>query len=110
VLTIVKNSFYEKTELNDEKQWVKRGHLKPENFYRNLANLKYLFARQGFDAKAINTHGDLPGNIEGDVIKIILNAFEESQNNNSTKSVVANDLKVALNYALYSLREPNKNK
>jgi CRISPR-associated protein Csm1 len=107
VLTVVKNSFYEKTELDENKNIAKRGHIRTENFYRNFANLKYLFARQGYDAKAMAEKGHLPGTIESDVIRIIVGAFNESKNNDA-KTVAANDLRVALNYALYNLREPDK--
>jgi CRISPR-associated protein Csm1 len=107
ILSVVKNSFHEKTELDESKKVVKRGYLKPETFYRNIANLKYLLARQGFDDKAMSEQGQKTGNIEGDVIKIILDAFEKSKNGD-VQAIAANNLRVALNYTLYSLRKPKK--
>jgi CRISPR-associated protein Csm1 len=105
ILNLVKSSFHERTfiDKNDSYRIQKRGSINMERFARNVGGLRYLFARNGMDAKRAN---ELVGKLETALIGDFLKSFDfgPDEQIKSTR-----DYLVALNYALYKKRaKPNK--
>lgn len=94
LLTLVRTSFYERTEIENGRKY-KRGSLHTRRFARNVGNMRYLFARNGYD-KA-KTDQILEG-VEKELITDFFRNFDFG------KEQSIHDNLVALNYALYTIR------
>jgi len=97
LLTLVKTSFYERTDIINGKK-VKRGSLNHRRFARNISNMCYLFARQGYNEKQA-------AEVVSEVEKQLINDFFRNfKFGGSTTEQSMRDNLVALNYALYTIR------
>lgn len=100
IMQLVKNSYYERDTLeedsNGNKLFHRRGGIRMANFARNVANMRYLFARNGFTEKDIvKITGDLEKRL---LVSFLTDAFDFD------KETDARDYLVALNFALLQIR------
>jgi CRISPR-associated protein Csm1 len=100
ILNLVKSSFHERSfmDKNDNNRIQKRGSINFERFARNVGGLRYLFARNGMDAKRAN---ELVGKLETALIGDFLKSFDFGDDD---KVKTTRDYLVALNYALFKKR------
>jgi CRISPR-associated protein Csm1 len=96
LLSLVKSSFYERTELVDGIQY-KRGSLNPHKLARNISRMHYLFARHGYDKAETDKA------IEGIEKELITDFFRNFGFGNGKEQSIRDNL-IALNYALYTIR------
>jgi CRISPR-associated protein Csm1 len=100
ILQLVKSSYYERDQMVDGRP-AKRGGLNMRNMAKNIANMRYLFARNGFKQQEIE---QLEGELEKKLTRSFLkNAF------NFNKKENARDFIVAFNFALLKIRSFKKN-
>jgi len=95
IMQLVKTSYYERDELQNG-EFFKRGGLRADKFARNVANMRYLFARNGFSEADIQK---LTSELEKELSRSFLTeAF------NFDAKFNARDYLVALNFAMLQLR------
>jgi CRISPR-associated protein Csm1 len=101
ILSLVKSSFHHRTVIKDGEKY-RRGSIHIERFARNVAGLRYLFARHGYDQKIAEQQ---VGKIEKALIGDFLRSFNFSNDDtiNSTR-----DYLVAFNYAIFKQRAKTK--
>lgn len=95
IMQLVKTSYYERDEWQND-TFCKRGGLRPDNFARNVANMRYLFARNGFSEADIQK-------LTNDLEKELTRSFLTEAFNFDSK-FNARDYLVALNFAMLQLR------
>jgi CRISPR-associated protein Csm1 len=98
LLLLVKTSFHERTGIDEGGKEYRRGSLNMRRFARNVANMRYLFARNGYDKS--ETEKVLEG-IEKELINDFLRNFDFGDKGNMN---AVRDNLVALNFALYKIR------
>ncbi len=99
IMQLVKNSYYER-DTWEGGQFHRRGHLRMGVFARNVANMRYLFARNGFaDADIQKLTDKLEKELTQSFLKDAFN-FEAKYD--------ARDYLVALNFAMLQLRSKTK--
>jgi CRISPR-associated protein Csm1 len=104
LLQMVKSSFYERdTYSKDDGNLHRRASVNMALFARNSANLRYLFARNGYAQKDIN---DISQRVERELITGFLCDFNVRHKYDKIKN--ARDYLVALNYALFTIRSNKK--
>jgi len=103
VLQLVKTSFHERSGEDENGYKVKRGYVDIPRFGRNIANMRYLFARHGYTNDEI---ADITKGIEHKLTTDFLTTFNFGSNSKDAQTKVARtkDFLVAFNYALYCLR------
>jgi CRISPR-associated protein Csm1 len=101
IMQLVKTSYYDRGEWDEkEKKYHKRNVVKMEKFSRNVALMRYLFAKNGFTETEIERIGD---DCEKELIQSFLRSF------NFEKPYEARDYLVALNFAMLQVRSTSKN-
>ena len=96
ILQLVKTSFHERNTIDENGYKVKRGYVDVARFGRNIANMRYLFARNGFSEADIQK---LTSELEKELSRSFLTeAF------NFDAKFNARDYLVALNFAMLQLR------
>ncbi|MBX2890450.1 MAG: type III-A CRISPR-associated protein Cas10/Csm1 [Saprospiraceae bacterium] len=98
ILNLVKSSFRERPIQDQAGNWHNRGSINPERFARNVAGLRYLFARHGFDQKRSEEN---VGKIERALIWDFMRSFDFGDGD---KVGLVRDYLVALNYAIFKNR------
>ena len=99
IMQLVKTSYYERDEWRNEK-FYKQGGLRMEKFARNVANMRYLFARNSFSGADIQkVTSDLEVRLTDSFLKKAFN-FDTEFN--------ARDYLVALNFAMLQIRSKTK--
>ena len=103
VLQLVKSSFHERSGMDENGYKVKRGYVDLAKFGRNIANMRYLFARHGYTADEIE---NITQGIEHKLTTDFLTTFNFGSNSkdSQTKAARVQDFLVAFNFALYCLR------
>lgn len=103
VLQLVKTSFHEKSGLDEQGQKFKRGYVDMNRFGRNIAGMRYLFARHGYTEDEITK---IETGIEHQLTTDFLSTFNFGNNLKASKEKAdrVQDFLVAFNYALFSLR------
>jgi CRISPR-associated protein Csm1 len=102
ILQLVKTSFYERSGVDSSGQRYARGSLDIRRFARNVENMRYLFARHGFDRKRSEA---IVGKLETALIGDFLKSFDFGTD---AQIKSTRDYLVALNYALFKQRSKNK--
>jgi CRISPR-associated protein Csm1 len=103
VLQLVKSSFYERSGVDKKNgHKYKRGSVDIQRFARNIAGIRYLFARHGYDKKRAD---EILGKLETALIGDFLKSFDfgDDAHIKSTRDYI-----VALNFALFKHRSDNK--
>lgn len=101
IMQLVKTSYYDRGEWDEnEKMYHRKNAVKMEKFSRNIALMRYLFAKNGFTETEIERIGD---DCEKELIQSFLRSF------NFEKPYEARDYLVALNYAMLQVRSTSKN-
>ena len=102
ILQLVKSSFYERSGVDSSGQRYARGSLDIRRFARNVENMRYLFARHGYDRKRSE---EVVGKLETALIGDFLKSFDFGAD---AQIKSTRDYLVALNYALFKQRSKNK--
>jgi CRISPR-associated protein Csm1 len=97
LLTLSKTSFYERTVIENGKSY-KRGSLNARKFARNVSNMRYLFARNGYNKAKTDEI------LEGVEKELITDLFRNFSLEYANKEQSIHDNLIALNYALYTIR------
>jgi CRISPR-associated protein Csm1 len=105
LLQIVKTSFYDKDGKDPKGNTIREGGINTKNFARNSANLRYLFARNGFKDKEIEK---VQESIQKQLVTNFLSNFDVNKSQDTKKEV--RDYLVALNYALFNIRSVKSTK
>lgn len=101
IMQLVKTSYYDRGEWDEnEKKYHRKNAVKMEKFSRNIALMRYLFAKNGFTETEIERIGD---DCEKELIQSFLRSF------NFEKPYEARDYLVALNFAMLQVRSTSKN-
>lgn len=98
ILNLVKSSFYERSGMDKFGQNHRRGGINMERFARNVAGMRYLFARHGFDEKRAE---EQVGKLEKALIGDFLRSFDFAD---CDTIKTTRDYLVALNFAIYKQR------
>ncbi len=103
ILNLVKSSFYERAGTDRDGNAYRRGSVNIERFGRNVAGLRYLFARQGLDEKRAR------GKVE-EIEKALLGDFLKSFDFGDEEKIQSTrDYLVSLNYAIFKKRGRSDN-
>lgn len=105
VLRLVKTSFHEKSEEDENGQKVRRGFMNVPQFTRNLAGMRYLFARHGYTHEEL---GKITNDIERQLTSDFIKSFDRDAIGKPKKADQIRHYLVAFNYALYSIRSQKK--
>jgi CRISPR-associated protein Csm1 len=97
LIQLIKTSFYERNEQVDG-QKQRRGAINMKRFSRNVANLRYLFARNGYSKKMAE---EMTQSIEKELFNDFIRNFDFGDK--ADMKAVRDNL-VALNFALYNIR------
>ncbi len=100
LLQLVKTSFYDHNGMNDGVPF-KQGGLNAQKFSRNIANFRYLLARNNFSKAEIEK-------AEESLQKRLINDFLKAFSFGSS-ALQVRDYLVALNFALFSIRSKKNN-
>ncbi len=100
IMQLVKTSYYERDEWHTGK-YYKQGGLRMETFVRNVYNMRYLFARNGFSEADIQKLTD-------DLEKQLTQSFLKEAFNFDKKTYEPRDYLVALNFAMLQIRSKTK--
>jgi len=106
ILYLVKSSFHERGGLNEDNEKVRRGFIDVTRFSRNIASIRYLFARHGFSEEKLS---EIKGEIEKQLTVDFIKSFDRDVIGKPDKASRLRNYLVAFNYALYSIRS-QKNK
>lgn len=81
IMQLVKSSFYERSGIDEDNIKFKRGGVNMRRFARNVENMRYLFARHGYDKKKSE---ELVGKLEQALVGDFLQSLTLATMNSNT--------------------------
>jgi hypothetical protein len=105
VLQLVKSSFHERSGFDENGQPIRRGFMDVQRFSRNIASMRYLFARHGYTNEEI---AKVKEDMEKQLTTDFINSFDYDAIGKPDKQKRIRNYLVAFNYALYTIRSQEK--